>query len=78
MVADARDELTDADVSKAASEGAKRLTPKVVMEILVKIGVECVNDLDQEQRRKFVTKVKQLVDELPEQREAPADDEIPF
>ena len=44
------------------------------MEVLAKLGVERVNDLDQAQRRKFVAKVKQLVDELPEQREAPADD----
>ncbi|KKL73283.1 hypothetical protein LCGC14_2076470 [marine sediment metagenome] len=61
-------------MSKAASEGARHLTPKVVMEVLAKLGVERVNDLDQAQRRKFVAKVKQLVDELPEQREAPADD----
>jgi len=74
VVADARDELTDADVSKAASEGAKRLTPKVVMEILVKIGVECVNDLDQEQRRKFVDELRRETSKLSDT----GTEEIPF
>jgi len=39
------------------------------MEILAKLGVECVNDLDQEQRRKFVGEIKQTVD---------ASERIPF
>ncbi|KKM14077.1 hypothetical protein LCGC14_1391280, partial [marine sediment metagenome] len=53
---------------------AKRLTPKVVMEILVKIGVECVNDLDQEQRRKFVDELRRETSKLSDT----GTEEIPF
>ncbi len=51
---DGGDEITDEDVMKAASEAAKDITPKVVMEILEQFGVVNVGDLDQAQRRKFI------------------------
>ena len=47
------DEISDADVAKAASEGAQRLTPKVVTSILEEFGVGNVAELDQTQRREF-------------------------
>ncbi len=48
------DEISDADVAKAASEGAQRLTPKVVTGILEEFGVSNVAELSQEQRREFM------------------------
>ena len=38
------------------------MTPKVVMEVLAKLGVERVGDLDQGQRRTFVDEVQAAVD----------------
>ncbi len=66
-------EITDADVSKKASEGANELTPVGVRKILddMKLGhVDNVADLDQDQRRKFIAKVdaaikNQLDDTIP-------------
>lgn len=48
------DGISDADVAKAASEGAQKLTPKVVSEILEEFGVGNVAELDQAQRREFM------------------------
>ncbi len=48
------DEITDRDVSKAASEGAQELTPAIVREVLDQFGVGNVADLDQGQRREFI------------------------
>lgn len=48
-------EITDADLSKAASEGARVLTPKVVMEYLnAEFGVKNVGELKGAQRRGFI------------------------
>ena len=50
-------EISDADVAKAASEGAQKHTPKVVSAILEEFGVGNVADLDQEQRLEFMTAI---------------------
>lgn len=51
-------ELSDADLSKAASEAARVLTPKVVMGILADFGVKGTQDLKGADRRKFVDTLK--------------------
>ena len=51
------DAISDTDVAKAASEGAQELTPKVVTAILDEFGVAFVNDLTQEQRREFIARI---------------------
>ena len=57
------DEITDRDVSKAASEGAQYLTPAAVRGILDQFGVANVGDLDQPQRREFIDMVEQAVED---------------
>ena len=56
-----QDEISDADVAKAASEGAQRLTPKVVTNILSEYGVDNVAELSQNQRREFMTALDEYV-----------------
>lgn len=55
------DEITDRDVSKAASEGAQELTPAAVRGILDQFGVANVGDLDQSQRCEFIDMVDQAI-----------------
>ncbi len=60
-------EITDADVSKKASEGANELTPVGVRKILddMKLGhVDNVADLDQDQRRKFIARIDAAIGEV--------------
>ena len=51
------DRLTDADMSKAASEGARVIGPEAVTAILSEFGVGSVNKLPQAQRQEFVDNV---------------------
>ena len=60
---DTVDEITDRDVSKAASDGAQELTPAAVRGILDQFGVANVGDLDQEQRCEFIDMVEQAVED---------------
>lgn len=48
------DEITDQDVSKAASAAAQVITPKGVKDVLKEFGVAGVQELDQGQRREFI------------------------
>ncbi len=48
------DELSDADVAKAASEAAMSLGVDVVKELLVKAGVDNVSQLTQKARQEFL------------------------
>ena len=50
----AEDQISDADVAKAASAAAPVITPKAVKEVLGAFGVSTVNDLSQTQRRDFI------------------------
>ena len=59
---DGDEDLTDADMAKAASEAARVLTPKVVMDILQEFGVGVVNDIPQGERQEFVELLKGEVD----------------
>lgn len=53
------DRITDADLTKAASQAGEKLTPKLVMQIIKEDhGVETVNDIPQEERRKFLETLK--------------------
>lgn len=56
-----QDEISDADVAKAASEGAQHLTPKVVTTILAEYGVSNVAELSQDQRGEFMTELDNYV-----------------
>ncbi len=56
-----KDEITDRDVSKAASEGAAELTPAAVRGILDQFAVANVGELDQEQRREFIDMVEDAI-----------------
>lgn len=51
-------DISDADLSKAASEGARALTPKVVMEYLASLGVKTTGELKGGQRREFLDGIK--------------------
>ena len=51
-------DLSDADLSKAASTAAASLTPKVVMAYLSEFGVQAVQMLKGDDRRKFVGGLK--------------------
>lgn len=55
-------EITDADIAKAASDAARPLTPKVVLEELAKFNVTNVAALDQEQRQNFMSMLKNRVE----------------
>lgn len=53
------DRITDADLTKAASQAGEKLTPKFVMQIIKEDhGVDTVNDIPQEERRKFLDTLK--------------------
>lgn len=67
------DEITDRDVSKAASDGAQELTPAAVRSILDQFAVANVGDLDQGQRREFIDMVEKAVEDSDLDG-----DEIPF
>lgn len=54
---EAVESLTDADMSKAASEGARVIGPEAVTAILSEFGVASVNELPQERRQEFVDNV---------------------
>ena len=58
-----KDEITDRDVSKAASEGAAELTPAAVRGILDQFAVANVGELDQGQRREFIDMVEQTIED---------------
>ncbi len=48
-------EITDLDLGKAASDAARKLTPKVVMQIVDEdFGVKTVAEIPQERRREFL------------------------
>ncbi len=66
------DDISDADVAKAASEGAQELTPTVVTAILEEFGVSVVNDLSQEQRREFVDQIATEIANIEELKETKA------
>lgn len=65
-----KSELTDEDLSKAASEAAQSIGAPKVMEILGEFKVEKVNQLKSKQRLEFKQRLDQEV--------ATADDGIPF
>ncbi|KKN52635.1 hypothetical protein LCGC14_0610290 [marine sediment metagenome] len=57
------DKISDADLSKAASEGAAALTPKVVMKLLEDtFDVSDVKKLDGDQRRHFVDLIHEMIE----------------
>lgn len=55
------EEITDADLSKAASEAARTITPKGVVEVLKMFSVSYLGDLDQAQRREFIDLLNEAV-----------------
>ena len=57
------DEISDADVAKAASAAAEILTPDVVMAVLEEFDVDNVSMLDQDARRDFISVLDQKVDD---------------
>lgn len=57
-----KSEITDADVAKAASAAAEKLTPKGVTEILDQFSVDNVGALNQEQRREFIDQLDAKVE----------------
>lgn len=52
------DKITDADLSKACSDAARVLTPKVVMEYLGTFGAKQAGELKGDDRRKFLDGLK--------------------
>ena len=48
------DEITDADLARAASNGAEEIGPKLVTEILEQFGVGNVSELKGSQRKEFI------------------------
>lgn len=48
------DEITDADLAKAASQGAEQIGPKLVIEILEQFSVGSVSELKGDQRKEFI------------------------
>ena len=71
------DELSDADVAKAASEAATSLGVDVVKELLVKAGVDNVSQLSQPARQEFLVNLDFQKKFLGGSK-ADWDDEIPF
>lgn len=55
------DKISDADLARAASHAAMKITPKAVMSILEQFGVEKTNDLKPEVRREFLDQVEDAV-----------------
>lgn len=58
---EAKAELTDSDLSKAASEAARTLTPNGVKEVLATFGVETVNKLVGEDRALFMLDLDEAI-----------------
>ena len=56
-------EISDRDVSKAASNAASVLTPIVVKGVKSEYGVTSVGELDQDQRREFIDRLNVLLEE---------------
>lgn len=52
------DRISDEDLAKAASRAAKEITPAVVKQIIREFGVDTVNDIPQDQRRKFLDELE--------------------
>ena len=51
--------ISDADVTKAASQAAAKITPKIVMDILKEdFGVGSANELPQAKRQAFLDELK--------------------
>ena len=55
------DEITDADLAKAASNGAEEIGPKLVTEILEQFGVGNVSELKGDQRKEFIDLINKEV-----------------
>ncbi|HZX69784.1 MAG TPA: hypothetical protein VFE77_03115 [Rhodanobacter sp.] len=56
------EEITDADLAKAASAGARALTPRVVTELVAKFGVKTVGEMKGVQRRDFIDEVRRMIE----------------
>lgn len=54
------DDVSDEDLTKAASQAASVVGAPAVMDVLEEFGAAQVSDLDQEQRREFLGKLKDL------------------
>lgn len=53
------DTITDADLTKAASQAGEQISPKLVMQIIREdYGVETVNEIPQDKRREFLDTLK--------------------
>lgn len=52
-----KDDVSDEDLTKAASQAAALLGPPAVMDVLDEFAVEEVRDLSQEQRKEFMAKL---------------------
>lgn len=51
--------ITDADLTKAASQAGEQISPKLVMQIIREdYGVETVNEIPQDKRREFLDTLK--------------------
>jgi len=57
------DKVEDSDLAKAASMGARALTPRVVTEFLTTLGVTTVGELQGTMRRHFITAIHKMIDE---------------
>lgn len=66
VVQNTGDEISDADVAKAASNAAQVLTPAVVKAVLEEYGVGGVQELEQGQRREFIDQLNGLLAEANE------------
>jgi hypothetical protein len=53
-------DITDADLAKAASHAAGKITPAVVKEILAEFGVDNVQQLGSEVRQQFLDDLREL------------------
>jgi len=62
--APAEDGISDADLTKAASQAAAKITPKVVMQILKEdYGVTTTNDVPKDKRQEFLDTLKYEMEE---------------
>lgn len=57
------DDISDADLSKAASAGAEKITPNGVTSILVQFGVSHVSELVGKDRREFLDALDEVIEE---------------
>jgi len=62
-LANIQTDISDADLSKAASEAARILTPKVILAFLAEFGVKGTQDLKDADRHKFVDGLKAAIAE---------------